>query len=430
MNLSRLSSQLLTLTAIAICAMSASASLAQASHACDPKAYGVSSDGKTSNTKALQAAIDGCSRAGGGVIHLTAGTYLSGPLALKSHVHLDLDEDATLLGSTNFDEYPVRPDAPWRRIALIHADDQTDIGITGKGTIDGNGQPWWDKAHTTHLAGDTLGSAGFARPLLFDLVRSKHILIQGVHIRNSPMYNITLFLCDDITIRDISIKNPATGAPNTDGIDPFSSSHIIIDHVTIDTGDDCIAIKSGLLERGEPVIPSSDITITNSTLLHGHGLSIGSETAGGVHNVTVDHVTFKGTDAGIRIKSNRTRGNDMGNYKYSNITMEDVKVPILITEYYPRIPTTDTAQPMAEHTPRFHDIVITNVTATGARDAGVIMGLPESPIKGLVLTNVRISAAKGMTVQNADVVMKDVTVKAEAGEAIQIGDHAHITKTN
>lgn len=392
---------------------------------CDPHTYGAKADGKTADTHALQAAINACAEKGGGTVELTAGTYLSAPLTLKSHVHLHLEKGATLLGTQNPDDYPIRKDAPWRRVALLHADGQTDLAITGDGTVDGAGQFWWEKAHEHRIAGDTSGSAGFARPLLFDLVKSDHIDIEGISIRNSPMYNITLFQCSNINIRNVDIRNPEQ-APNTDGIDPFYSQHIRISHVRIDTGDDDIAIKSGLVERGEPNIASSDITITDSTFLHGHGLSIGSEVAGGVHDVVVDHVTFKDTGAGVRIKSNRTRGNDLYNLKYSNLTMEDVKVPILITEYYPKIPATDTAQPMAEHTPRFRDITIQNLTATGAKVAATIAGLPESPIKGLVLENIKISAETGATIRNASIMMKNVVFKPQTGPAMQTGANVHI----
>ncbi len=225
----------------------------------------------------------------------------------------------------------------WRRTALLHADNAEDISITGAGTIDGSGQIWWNIAHKNHVAGDTTGSGvGFTRPLLIDLVDSTQIAFDGITVQNSPMYNFTFFGSSYITITNVKINNPPS--PNTDGIDPFWSSHIKIDHVTWDTGDDCVAIKSGLVERGEPDLPSFDITNPTSDCEHGHGMSVGSELAGGVHDVTMDNVTFTGTDAGIRIKSNRGRGNDIYNLHYSNITMTNVKVPIEIVA-----PTTPSA---------------------------------------------------------------------------------------
>jgi len=395
---------------------------------CDPRTFGAKGDGKTPDTQAIESAIDACASKGGGTVHMTAGTYLSAPLTIKSHVHLQLDKGAVLLGSLKLEDYPVRPgpESNWRRVALLHGDNLTDIAFTGEGVIDGSGKPWWDIARANRRKANTSGNArGQTRPMLFDLVQSKQVVFDGITIRNSPMYTIALFQCEGVQITNITIKNPPN-SPNTDGIDPFSSAHIKIDHVTIDTGDDDIAIKSGLVERGEPNIPTYDVVVTNSTLLHGHGLSIGSEVAGGVHDVTVDDVTFHQTDNGIRVKSNRTRGNDVYNLKYSNIKMTDVGTPILITEYYPHIPDSDKKQPMAEHTPRFKNIFITNVTATGAARAMQIAGLPESPVQDLILDNVTISAEKGAKISNANLTMKNVVVKVAAPPDFLYGDNATV----
>jgi polygalacturonase len=410
-------------------ALAAALLLAPLAHAktCDVRALGAKGDGITLDTAAIQKAIDTCSEAGS-TVELAAGTYLSAPLTLRSHTHLQIDSGATLLGSKNKDDYPARtePGNTWRRVALLHADNADDVAITGSGIIDGQGQEWWSWAQEGRDKADTSGNgADRIRPLLTDFVKTTHLLIDGVTLQNSPMYNITLFQSNYITITNIKIRNPQH-SHNTDGIDPFFSSHIKIAHVSIDTGDDCIAIKSGLVERGEPNLPSFDISVTDSEMLHGHGLSIGSEIAGGVHDVTVNNVTFKGTDAGIRIKSNRTRGNDIYNLNYSNIKMEDVKVPILITEYYPKIPLSDVAQPMAEHTPRFRDITITNLKATGAQTAMQIAGLPESPIRNLVLTNVSISAVKPATIMYADVTEKHVSIQASTSPTTITREGANI----
>jgi polygalacturonase len=380
---------------------------------CDARALGAKGDGQTKDTAALQGAIDLCAKGEGGVVHLTAGTYVSGPLALRSHVRLSLEKGATLLGSPDMEDFPIRTDAPWRKVSLLHADNVVDIAITGAGTIDGNGKIWWD-AKALRRKGEPEAS----RPLLIDLTKSKQILIEGVTIQNSPQYNITTFLCDGLTVRNVTILNPGRGAPNTDGIDPFSTSHVLIEHTTIDTGDDNVAIKSGLVERGDPNVPSTDIVIRDCTFRAGHGLSIGSETAGGVRNVTVERVTFTGTRQGIRIKSARGRGNDIGNFTYRDIKMDGVETPIEITNYYTGMVKDDPGQPVTEHTPKFHDITIENVTATGAKRAAVIMGLPESPIRNLVLRNVNISAASGMAIQNAQIIEEKVVVSPATGEAV------------
>jgi polygalacturonase len=342
-------------------------------------------------------------------------------LTLTSHTHLLLQKGATLLGSPDMADYPVRTDAPWRRLSLLHADDVEDVAISGEGTIDGNGKVWWDA-----MLKRPKGSHENQRPLLIDLTHTKQILIEGVTIQNSPQYNITTFWCDGLTVRNVRILNPGRGAPNTDGIDPVSTSHVLIDHDTIDTGDDNVAIKSGLVERGDPNVPSTDITIRDCTFKAGHGLSIGSETAGGVRNVTVERVSFTGTRQGIRIKSARGRGNDIGNFTYRDIRMDGVETPIQITSYYTGIVKDDPGQAVTEHTPKFHDITIENLKATGAKNAAVIMGLPESPIRHVVLRNVDISAANGMVVQYADIAEKNVIVKAANGPAVQAGPGAAI----
>ena len=313
-------------------------------------------------------------------------------------------------------DYPIREDAKWRRVSLLHADHVEDIAITGDGTIDGSGKIWWDAQMKRQR-----GSTENPRPLLIDLTNSKKILIEGVTIQNSPQYNITAFWCDGLTVRNVTILNPGRGAPNTDGIDPVSTSHVLIEHDTIDTGDDNVAIKSGLVERGDPNVPSTDIVIHDCTFRAGHGLSIGSETAGGVRNVTVERVIFSGTRQGIRIKSARGRGNDIGNFTYRDIAMTDVETPIEITEYYTGMVKDDAGQPVTEHTPKFHDITIENVTAKGAKRAAVIMGLPESPIKGLVLKNVSISSATGMTIQNAELTESGMTITPASGDAVLRG---------
>jgi len=376
-------------------------------------AKGAIPDGKTKDTVALQAAIDKCSAQGGGEVELKPGTYLSGPLDLKSHVALRLYKGATLLGSPDVEDYPIRTDAPWRRVSLIHADKAEDIGILGEGTIDGQGQAWWTRQLTR-----VKGSPEQPRPMLIDITNSKKILIEGVTITQSPQYNILVVNSDGLTVRNARIINPGVKAPNTDGIDPVSTSHVLIDHVFIDTGDDNVAIKSGLVERGDPNIPSTDITIRDCTFLHGHGLSIGSETAGGVRNVTVERVKFDGTTQGIRIKSARGRGNDIGNFIYRDITMDNVGTAIQITEYYTGFKGDEVAIPVTEHTPKFHDITIENVTIANAKVGLLAMGLPESPIKNLKLKNVKITAERGQIARYVEINEDHVSITSTGNPAI------------
>jgi polygalacturonase len=235
------------------------------------------------------------------------------------------------------------------------------------------------------------------------------------------------YYADDVVLRNIRILAPKS--PNTDAIDPFSSSNVVIDHVFSSVGDDNVAIKSGAINSPGPDAPSINITITDCTFENGHGLSIGSEIAGGVQNVHAERIHFKGTDQGIRIKSARDRGNDVSNLSFKDITMEDVKTAILITEFYPQgAPEGEVpAEPVGRLTPKFHDITIENVTATGSNSAGTIVGLPESPVVGLTLKNVHLAAKTGLAIAYATVVLNDVTVKADAGEAITIAPTAKVT---
>jgi polygalacturonase len=283
--------------------------------------------------------------------------------------------------------------------------------ITGGGVIDGRGESWWDNR-----------APGHTRPRLIVFDHCKHVRMEDVTVENSPMWQIVPYYTDDAVFRNMKILAPNRISHNTDGIDPFSSTHVVIDHVLIDTGDDNVAIKSGQPGSAGPDAPSRDITIRDCTFLHGHGLSVGSEVSGGVQNVTAERITFKGTAHGIRIKSNRDRGNDIGNFIFKDITMEDVEEPIVISEFYPKIPKTIVSAPVTRLTPHFHDMTFENITATGARAAMTIVGLPESPILNLKMKNVHISAQTGATIQYADMTTNGLVVKAAHGQALIVGD--------
>ncbi len=368
-----------------------SANALHASANCDPRAFGAKGDGVTKDTAAIQKAIDTCAAKGGGTVQFTAGTYVSAPIVLKSKVTLQLDKGATLLGSPDHAEYPAitmfhLPDVQ----PLVSAANATNVAITGEGTIDGNGESWWQEARAIKDRG-VLGNHPRPKLIIFD--HCKNVRVEGVTIQNSPMWQLVPYYTDNMVIRNVRILAPQH-SPNTDAIDPFSSSNLVIDHVYSDVGDDNVAIKSGPINSPGPDDPSKNITITDCTFKHGHGLSIGSELSGGAQNIRAERISFEGTDNGIRVKSNRDRGHDVSNLVFRDITMKDVKNPIVISEYYPKVmpPADEAAQPVQRLTPHFHDIVLENVTATGGVVAAAIVGLPESPVKNVVLKNVNISA--------------------------------------
>jgi len=405
---------LLLLSFAAIAAMPAKAIAARAN--CDVRAYGAKGDGLAKDTAAIQRAIDDCERRGGGTVRLTAGTYLSAPIVLKSNIALQLDKGATLQGSLDQSDYPAKTEFREPGLqSLVSATNAHDVSITGEGVIDGAGAPWWEMARKIKDAG-VMGS-DHPRPRLVVFDHCKHVVVEGVTIQNSPMWQLVIYYSDDVTIRRIKVLAPVH-SPNTDAIDPFSSSHVRIDHVFADVGDDNIAIKSGAINSPGPDDPSRDITITDCTFLHGHGLSIGSEIAGGARDIRAERIHFEGTDNGIRVKANRDRGNDVGKFVFRDIEMKDVKNAVVISEYYPKMlpPETEAPQPVTRLTPHFHDIVIENLNATGSASAGVIVGLPEALVRNVTLRNVKIEAKQGMTIGYAEVSGANVLVKAAEGE--------------
>jgi polygalacturonase len=394
---------------------------------CDARTYGAKADGTTKDTKAIQAAIDDCAGAGGGTVKLSGGRFLSAPIVLKSNITLDIAKDATLFGSPDHADYPAKTElrAPGTQ-SLVSATNAEKIAITGGGTIDGNGESWWVQARATHNAG-VVGAVQF-RPRLVVFDHCKHIRMEGITVQNSPSWQVVPYYTDDMTIRNVRILAPQH-SPNTDAIDPFSSSNMVIDHVYADVGDDNIAIKSGIINSPGPDAPSKNITITDCEFLHGHGLSIGSEIAGGAQNIHAERIHFKGTDQGIRIKANRDRGADVSNISFKDITMEDVRTSILISEYYPKaMPEGEVkAQPVQRLTPFFHGITIENVKSVNSPWAGVIVGLPESPVKDIVLKNVDIQATKGLQIAYASVTASDLKVTATEGQSITVAPNAKLT---
>ena len=394
---------------------------------CDARSFGAKGDATTKDTAAIQKAIDTCAAyADGGTVKLSHGTFLSGPISLKSKITLDIEKDATLLGSPDRADYPMVTFAHLPTVQpLVGSVNAEHIVITGGGTIDGNGHVWWEYVKGAKDGG-VLGN-DHPRPMGLVFDHSKHIRVQGITVQNAGFWQIVPYYSDDLQFRDLHILAPHS--PNTDAIDPFSSSNIIIDHVFSSVGDDNIAIKSGPIDSPGPDDPSRNIVITDCTFENGHGLSIGSEIAGGVQNVHAERIHFKGTDQGIRIKANRDRGHDVSNISFKDIDTVDVKTAILISEYYPKVyPEGDVAAaPIGRLTPFFHGITIENVHATGSNVAGVIVGLPESPVKDLVLKNVDIQARTGMKIAYAQVVFDNVKVVAAEGQAIQVSPTATVT---
>lgn len=294
----------------------------------------------------IQAAIDKC--APGHALHLAPGSgrhaFVSGPLNLRSGVTLAIDAGATLYASTD----PAAYDRGGKACGtidnsgrgcrpLISADDISGAGIMGEGEIDGQGghlidgkpESWWQIARRAQKE-----KARQNVPRLIEVSRSRDFTMHRITLRNSPNFHVTLNRVDGFTAWGVRIDTPHD-ARNTDGIDPISSRNVTIAHSFIRTGDDNVAIKAG--NNG----PSENISILHNHFYSGHGMSIGSETNGGVRNVLVEGLDMDGTTAGLRIKSNDTRGGEVRGIAYRNVCLRNVKAPIFIgTHYEPQPPGT------------------------------------------------------------------------------------------
>ncbi len=312
-----------------------------------------------------------------------------------------------------------RKDKPNTFRPFLSGEDLEDVTIAGQGVIDGAGAAWWGDAEEARRKkpGYTL-----PRPNLIVLERVTNLVVRDVTIQNSPKFHLVPTDCDGVTITGVTILAPE-GAANTDAIDPSMCRHVTITKCFIDVGDDNIAIKSGKKAKGRE-FACEDITVADCTFKHGHGMSIGSETVGGVRNVRVKHCTFEDTDNGLRIKSDRTRGGRVEDIIYEDIRMTNVRGAITITCYYPKVPDKDNAQPVGATTPKYKNLMLRNVQGTSSQAAGIIVGLPESQIENVTLDNVSIVAAKtGLEIRNArGVSAKGLSVVAKSGEPIIVRD--------
>ncbi|MBR1736066.1 MAG: glycoside hydrolase family 28 protein [Firmicutes bacterium] len=366
--------------------------------------FGAKNDGKTLCSDAIAKAVAECEKNGGGTVFVPAGTYKTGPVFLKSNIELNLESGAILLFSDDPEDFPVVT-SRWEGVkrecyaSCINADNAENISITGRGTIDGNGANWWKIFRAKENK--------YPRPKLIAPYESNNILIDCVTLKNSPSWTINTILCDNITVNNVTIKNPYD-SPNTDGIDPESCSNIHISNCHIDVCDDCIAIKAGT-EDTKDRVPCRNITITNCTMVHGHGgVVLGSEMSGDITNVTISNCIFEGTDRGIRLKSRRGRGGVVEDIRVNNIVMNNVFCPFIANLYYFCGPKGDekyvwdkAPYPITEETPAFRRLNFANITAKNVNAAaGYFYGLAEMFVEDCSFDNVYIS-------------MKDDAVPAE-----------------
>lgn len=394
----------------------------------DVRDYGASPD-SSDNTRAFASAISECHRAGGGKVLVTQGRYLSGPIHLLSNVNLHIDQSATIAFLTDPQAYLPAVFTRWEGMEimgyspLIYAYRQTNIAITGKGTLDGQADkttwwPWkgaWKDGKNLTIAGvptqdaarkklmvdveqavpvkDRIYADGaYLRPPFVQPYQSNNILIQGVTITNAPFWLLNPVLCENVTVDDVTC---ASLGPNSDGCDPESCKNVVIKNCVFDTGDDCIAIKSGRNADGRRInIPSENIVISHCKMRSGHGgVVIGSEISGGVRNVFVEDCEMSSPDLerGIRIKTNSVRGGVIENFFIRNIKIGEVKTAVVIDFYYEEGDT-------GKFTPIVRNIDIRELVCENARQVFQVRGYKRSLIQNLHLHNCNFKSVEDIGV--------------------------------
>ena len=405
--------------------------------------YGAKNDSSALATKSIAKAIEAASKAGGGTVYFPAGKYLTGAIHLKSNITIFIDAGAELHFSDNFDDYLPMVESRYEGVdvmsfsPLFYAYKAENIAIKGRGLINGHGKKWWDfvegykkdQARSKwQILFDSLNKnillpddpaqmkRGFLRPPFIQPMYCKNVQIDGIKIVNSPFWTVNPEFCENVTVHGVTIINPKS--PNTDGINPESCKYVHISDCHISVGDDCITIKSGKDIPGRTKnMPAEDYTITNCTMLSGHGgVVIGSEMSGDVRRISISNCIFDGTDRGIRIKTARGRGGVVEDIRVSNVVMKNIREnAFLLDMQYTR----SKLEPVTERTPRFRNIHFSNITVT-SKAAGYINGLDEMPIEGISFNDIQIEAETGFVIQQAkNIEFHQVSIFAKNGPAIK-----------
>ncbi|MCH5326710.1 MAG: glycoside hydrolase family 28 protein [Duncaniella sp.] len=433
--------------------------------------FGGVNDGLTLNTEAFAKAMAHLNEKGGGRLTVPEGIWYTGPIQFESRVELHLDRGALVLFSENLSDYPALASdwegvATHRAMSPLSARGKHDIAVTGDGTFNGNGQNWrpvkkgkmtadqW-KALTqkgcTNAKGDVWYAnerirevsedaelqkrvqAGdreaieyahdFLRPVLLSFIDCDRVLLKDATFENSPAWNIHPLLCRNLIVDNVNVRNPWY-AQNGDGIDIESCTDVLVLNSRFDVGDDAICIKSGKDKNGrDRGIPCSNVLVEGCTVYHGHGgFVIGSEMSGGAKDIVVRNCVFIGTDVGLRFKSTRGRGGVVEDIYVDNIKMTDIAGDALIFDLYYGIKPGAPVPPVTEETPSFRNMYISDITCRSAKCAAFFNGLPEMPMKNVVVKNSLFRADKGIVLNHVDgLTLENVTIETN-GEKITEGD--------
>ena len=383
--------------------------------------YGAAGDGQTDCTAAIEKTISAAQKAGGGRVVVPAGMYISGAIHLKSNINFYMEEGAVIKFSTDPNRYLPAVFTRFEGIecinysALIYAYEQENIAITGRGTLDGQAgdENWWQWSVTRAKAeADDIealnnqgrdgvpvekrlfGAGHHLRPNMIQLYKCKNVLIEGVTVKNSPMWHIHFVLSTNITVRGVKIIGHG---PNNDGCNPESCKDVLITDCFFDNGDDCITIKSGRNNDGRRVnVPCEDIVVRNCQMKDGHGgVVLGSEMTGGIRNVFTENCKMDSPRLrqALRIKSNSDRGGFIENIYMRNIEIGEVNEAVFNINFY--FGGDDTGQ----YLPTVRNINFENVTSQKSKYVLFLRGFDRRPS----ITDIFLKDCSFNNVQSADV---------------------------
>lgn len=416
--------------------------------------YGAVAGGQTLTTKAIQAAIDACAKAGGGIVVFAPGSYVTGSLFLKNNVQLQIDKGVELLGSQNIADYPeintriAGTEMRWPA-ALINVIDQSNVAITGNGTINARGKFCWDKYWTMRKEYER---KGIRWAVDNDVKRARTLLVQnatdvslkGITIKNAGFWTVHVLYSKYITVDGIVIRNNEDGkGPSTDGIDIDSSSRVLIQNCDIDCNDDDFCLKAGRDWDGLRVNkPTEYVVVRNCMARKGAGLlTLGSETSGGIRHVFATNLNGKGTSNGLLIKSATTRGGTIEDIHFQHIQMDSVGTAFSFTmnwnpSYsYSTLPAgynydslphhwkvmLTKVEPAEKGIPHFKDVYVSDIKAVGVKRVVNAAGLKESLLQDFHFSNVQVQGnIAGAVSYGSHWVFNNVSIKGADGRTLRV----------
>jgi polygalacturonase len=418
---------------------------------CSVNSFGAKADGVTKSTESIQAAIDKCSKAGGGTVSFEKGEYVTGALFVKNNVELRVADGVMLLGSQDDNDYPRAPtrvagiEMPWPS-ALVNVNDARNVKISGGGTIDGRGKKWWDKYWALRREYEPKGLRWASdydaeRVRLMVISRSSDVTVENVSLKRSGFWTVQILYSDHVTIDGVRISD--NGGPSTDGVDIDSSSYVLVQNCDIDNNDDDICLKAGRDFDGLRVgRPTEYIFIRDNLIRRGGGIiSFGSETSGGIRHVAALNNRGIGTKEGIRFKSAKTRGGYVEDVIIRGIKMENVPLPFTFTLNWNPSYSYATIPPGMRNVPAywivmntpvvpaergfclFRNIRIENAEIVGADRIFTAAGLPEKLIENVSFSNITAEGNQAGSIEYAlNWTLKNVKLRTKSGEAVKISN--------